>query len=172
MVRFLLLFSILFSCCTAASARHIKGGWVQVEWMSAGTTTGTSVYRVTVSVFRNCAETGPMPTALSVYDAVTYTKVLSINTSNSAYVLQGSPTKTSFDPCLSNPPTICYMVYTYTTSITVTDNPNGYLVVASDANRIAGIVNITNPTTTGISFVGNIPGTINGVDYHINASQD
>ena len=109
-----------------------------------------------------------MPTAIGIYDASTNSLVQTISGTN--YTLAGSPTKTTFDPCLSNPPTICYQIYTYSTNVTLPDNANGYTIAAQDANRITGIVNIINSSNTGISFTGSIPGIINGVDYHINSS--
>ncbi len=109
-----------------------------------------------------------MPSAIGIYDATTNTLVQTVTGTN--YSLAGSPTKTTFDPCLSNPPTICYQIFTYSTTVTLPDNVNGYTIAAQDANRITGIINITNSSSTGISFTGSIPGIINGVDYHINSS--
>ncbi|MES2331919.1 MAG: PKD domain-containing protein [Bacteroidota bacterium] len=162
-------------CCfflfsNPVSARHIKGGWIQYSYIRPGTDANTSVYDITVYVFRDCTQTGPMPTALGFYDAVTYANVQTITGTANAYVLQGSPTKTTFDPCLNNKPVICYQIYTYSTTVTLPNNNNGYIIAAQDANRITGIVNIVNSITTGISFVGTIPGVINNVNYHINAS--
>ena len=167
-MRAILLCVILLACSTGVFARHIKGGWIQYEYIGAGATSGTSTYKITVYVFKTCTENGPMPTSLGIYDAVTYANVQSISTNS--YALQSSPTKTTFDPCLSNPPTICYQIYTYSTTVTLTDNTNGYIIAASDANRVSGIVNISNSVGTGISFIGNIPGTINGTNYHVNSS--
>ncbi len=159
---------ILFS--VPAFCRHIKGGWVQYEYMGAGSAANTSTYKITVYVFKTCSENGPMPSSLGIYDAVTYASVVTVSNTSNSYTLQSTPTKTSFDPCLSNPPTICYQVYTYSTTVTLPDNTNGYIIAASDANRVSGIINITNSVSTGISFLGSIPGTINGTSYRINSS--
>jgi gliding motility-associated-like protein len=156
--------------CNFASARHIKGGWVQYTYLRPGSAEFTSMYSITVYVFRDCTQTGPMPTSLGIYDAVTYAPIQLIAGTATAYTLQGSPTKTTFDPCMNNKPTICYQIYTYNANVTLPDNTNGYLIAAQDANRITGIINVNNSVSTGISFVGNIPGIINNVDYHINAS--
>jgi hypothetical protein len=56
--------------CNLASARHIKGGWVQYSYLGPGSAQITSTYTITVYVFRDCTQTGPMPTALGIYDAV------------------------------------------------------------------------------------------------------
>ena len=165
----LVIFSVFFFC-TLVSARHIKGGWIQYEYGGVGATAGTSVYKITVYVFRDCSQQGPMPGALGIYDAVSYKSIQTITGTASSYSLTSTPKKTSFDPCLSNPPSICYQIYTYSTTVTLADNTNGYLIAAQDANRINGIINITSSQSTGITFLGSIPGTINGVDYHVNTS--
>ena len=170
MKRSILIICLIFFICSSVFARHIKGGWIQYEYVGVGTTAGTSVYKITVNVFRSCTDNGPMPGALGIYDAVTNTNVQTISGTANSYTLVSVPTKTSFDPCLSNPPTICYQVLTYTTTVTLADNTNGYIIAAQDAFRINGIQNIVNSSATGISFTATIPGTVNGTDYHINSS--
>jgi gliding motility-associated-like protein len=165
--RLLLVVLILISAI-AGFAKHIKGGWVQYEYQGAGTTANTSIYKITVYVFRDCTQNGPMPSSLGIYDAATYQSVQTI--SNTSYSNISTPSKTTFDPCLSNPPTICYSIYTYSTTVTLPDNVNGYIIAASDANRVTGIVNVSNSSATGISFTATIPGTINSVDYHKNSN--
>ncbi len=169
-MRAILLCVLFIFFSTIAFGRHIKGGWVQYQYVSAGASAGTSVYKITFYVFKSCTEAGPMPSSIGIYDASTYANVQTIAGTTNAFTLQSTATKSSFDPCLSNPPTICYQTYTYTTTVTLADNVNGYLIVAQDANRITGIINITNSIATGISFLGSIPGTLNTVDYHVNSS--
>lgn len=169
-MRALLICVVLILFSVPALCRHIKGGWVQYEYVSVGAAANTSIYKITVYVFKSCTETGPMPGSLGVYDAVTYASVLTVSNTTNGYTLQSSPTKTSFDPCLSNPPTICYQIYTYSTTVTLPDNTNGYIIATSDANRVTGIINISNSISTGISFLGSIPGTINGTNYRMNSS--
>jgi gliding motility-associated-like protein len=151
-------------------ARHIKGGWIQYEYVGQGSSANTSTYKITVYVFRDCSQNGPMPSSLGIFDAVTNATIQTITGTANSYTLQTNASKTTFDPCLSNPPTICYQIYTYSTSVTLPDNTNGYLIAASDANRVTGIINIVNSVSTGISFTATIPGKINGTDYHVNTS--
>lgn len=165
-----LLLIFLTICFSAAHAIHIKGGWIQYEYKGPSATTGKSDYKITVYVFRSCVNNGPMPSAIGIYDAVTNAPATVINTLANAFVLTNTANKTSFDPCINNPPSICYQIYTYSTTVSLTDNVNGYIIAAEDANRIAGIVNITNSSSTGISFTATIPGTISGTDYHVNNS--
>jgi gliding motility-associated-like protein len=73
---------------------------------------------------------------------------------------------------MSNPPGICYEVYTYVTTLTLPDLSEGYMLTVSDEYRTTGIVNIANSSATGIAFTAQIPGIINGTDYHINTSPE
>ena len=53
------LLLIIFVFCTVPSlARHIAGGEIFYEWVSAGPTNGTSVYKITLRLFRDCQSTG------------------------------------------------------------------------------------------------------------------
>lgn len=167
-MRYLLaLLSCLFFI-NIASAKHVKGGWIQYEYQGAGTTSGTSVYKVTVTIFYGCNVQGPRsPITLMVYDAVTNAQTTSVSL---ATATSTTVTKGTYSPCMSNPPTICYEVYTYTTTLTLTNNTNGYILSVVDQYRTASIINITNSSSDGIAFTANIPGTINGIDYHNNNS--
>jgi gliding motility-associated-like protein len=168
MRKIFLLIAAVFLCCTLVSARHIKGGWIQYEYMGVGATPATSIYKITVSVFRDCAQSGPMPSSLGFYDAVSFKSVQIIP--GTIYTASPNTIKTYTDPCLSNYTAVCYQIHTYSTTVTLPDNSNGYIIAAQEANRVSNIKNITNSSSTGISFTATIPGTINGTDYHINTS--
>lgn len=119
-------------------------------------------------MFVSCTTIGPTDQVyLGVFDAASHASIQAESIPNSG---ERTIAKTTFDACLSDPPNICYMVYTYVTTITLANNTNGYILAIQDALRINGIVNINNSSTDGISITANIPGTINGVDYHINTS--
>lgn len=161
-----LLICILLLLCNSALAVHIKGGLITYEYLGQGK------YKITVDVYRRCNAAGPNPTTLNIYDAVTYSRTSQTNTPAALYSMVGSFTKTTFDPCISNKPTICYDIYRYTTTVDLPANANGYIIAASDANRIAGIVNISNSSATGITLTATIPGMINGTMYNENSSPD
>jgi len=149
-------------------ASHIKGGLIEYTYSGAGTTTGTSNYSVTVTIFYGCNVQGPRsPITLRMFDAVTYASAGSVSLATSSF---STITKTSANQCMSNPPTICYEVYKYMTTITLPNNTNGYIISVVDQYRTSNIVNIANSSASGIVFTANIPGTISGVDYHTNSS--
>lgn len=169
MLRILFIAMLLMGFYVPASAKHIKGGWVRYEYVNSPTST-TTTYRITVNVFKNCNEAGPMPTSLVIYDGASYSVIQTISGIGNSFVLISTPVKTTFNPCLNNPPTICYQVYQYTTTVTLTNNTAGYIIASQDAYRISGIVNLVASSSTGITFSAQIPGVIQSTDYHINSN--
>lgn len=161
-----ILICTLLLFCSSAFAVHIKGGLITYEYLGSGR------YKITVDVYRKCGTGGPNPSTLYIYDAATYAKQGQSSTGVTTYTALGNFSKTTFDPCISNKPTICYDIYRYTTTVDLPANANGYIIVASDANRIAGITNLINSSSTGITFTATIPGMINGVMYNENSSPD
>ncbi len=164
------IFYVLFLLCCyfTTYAKHVKGGHIEYKYNGAGASAGTSNYTFTVTVFFSCTTSGPKDNVyLGVFDAGNNASVLAklITTTTSRTV-----TKTAINPCMSNPPTICYEVYTYVYTADLTNNTAGYILAIQDALRIDGIVNITNSASDGITLTATMPGIINGIDYHTNSS--
>jgi len=164
------LIFLLLSCelCQPVFARHIKGGWIGYEYQGNGATAGTYSYKVTAYLFISCTENNRTTQVyLGVFDGGTNASILSkVVTPNSSSMI----TKGSYDPCLSNPPTICYNVFTYTTTVDLPYNTGGYTLAIQDANRSNNIINIANSGSSGITFTATIPGIINSADYRSNNS--
>ncbi|MES1221946.1 MAG: hypothetical protein ABUT20_40995, partial [Bacteroidota bacterium] len=160
---------LLLMCCSYTSyARHVKGGHIEYKYNGPGSAAYTSNYTFTITVFFSCTTTGPKDNVyLGVFDAVTNASVLThqVFTTTTSTI-----TKTSVNPCMSNPPTICYQVYTYVYTADLENNPHGYILTVQDALRIDGIVNIANSSTAGITMTATMPGTINGTEYYTNSS--
>jgi len=152
----------------ALYARHVKGGHIEYKYNGPGTASGTSNYTFTITVFFSCTTTGPKDNVyLGVFNASTNVSVYNqLIVVSSVKVI----TKTSTNPCMSNPPTICYEVRTYVVTADIPDSPSGYILAVQDALRIDNIVNITNSGSSGITMTATMPGTINNVDYHTNSS--
>ena len=147
---------------------HVKGGYIQYTYNGVGSTTGTSNYTITVTVFFSCVTQGPRDNVyLGIFnastDATVATKQISTTTSSTV-------TKTTYSPCMSDPPSICYEIYTYVYSIDLPDITAGYVLAVQDAYRTDGIINISNSGSDGITLTATIPGTISGTDYHKNNS--
>ena len=170
-----ILFALLLIISTAfsANALHIKGGWIEYKFLSRDTAAKTTTYNITTYILVTCDASVPYPASslqqiyVGVFDAVTNAYVSTKTIPNSG---ENTVSKTAYSPCLSNPPQVCFKVYNYTSTITLPDNAHGYILAIQDSRRSSGIININNSGTTGITFTNGIPGTINGVDYHINSS--
>ncbi|SFP99915.1 PKD domain-containing protein [Parafilimonas terrae] len=161
------IFLLLVFIGQHALAHHVKGGYIRYEYAGAGASSGTSKYKVTVTVFYGCGVEGPRTSVtLRALNGATGSQVLSttINTTTSA-----TSTKKSFSSCMVNPPTICYEIYTYVTTITLTDITAGYVLAVTDEYRTDNIINIANSSSTGIAITATIPGN-SGADYHENTS--
>src|SRR5579859_2003141 len=144
----ILLFSFAFS--RQAFASHVKGGYIQYKYNGAGSSSGTSNYTITVTVFFSCTVQGPRASVyLGVFNASTDALVASksISTTTSTTV-----TKQYFSPCMSDPPSICYEIYTYVYSLDLPDISAGYILAVQDAYRTASIVNISNSSSDGITI--------------------
>ncbi|HWK07496.1 MAG TPA: PKD domain-containing protein [Puia sp.] len=153
-----------------AFAKHVKGGYIQYTYNGVGSTSGTSNYTITVTVFFSCTAIGPRTSVyLGIFNASTNATVAaqSISTTTANTV-----TKTTYSPCMSDPPTICYEIYTYVYKVDLPDIAAGYILTVQDALRTDGIINISNSGSDGITISASIPGTISGTDYHKNNSPD
>jgi len=147
---------------------HVKGGYIQYKYNGSGSSSGTSNYTITVTVFFSCTTAGPRDAVyLGVFNASTDALVASKSISTTAST---TVSKTSFSPCMSDPPSICYEIYTYVYSLDLPNITAGYILAVQDAYRTAGIINISSSSSDGITITANIPGTINGTDYHTNSS--
>ena len=165
---FLFLVAAMLGMPRQAYAAHVKGGYIQYKYNGVGSSSGTSNYTITVTVFFSCTVQGPRDAVyLGVFNASTHALVASrsINTTTSTTV-----TKTSFSPCMSDPPSICYEIYTYVYTVDLANISAGYILAVQDAYRTDGIINISGSGSDGITINATIPGTINGTDYHTNSS--
>lgn len=164
------LFCLLLLLLSAHSgyARHVKGGHIEYKYNGPGTNPGWSNYTFTVTVFFSCTTSGPKDNVyLGIFDAVSGNTIIS---KQIATTTTRTVTKTSVNPCMTNPPSICYQINTYVYTADIPDNAGGYVLAVQDALRVDGIVNILGSASSGITMTATMPGTINGKDYHTNSS--
>lgn len=159
---------IFFVSVNTSFAHHIKGGWIGYTYQGAGSTASTSKYSITVNLYVSCTVTGPTDRViLGIFDATTHATIKTITINNTTNY---SLTKGTFSACLSNPPSICYKIYTYTTTVELSNSSNGYILATQDAYRQDNLVNISNSGSTGITIYGMIPGgTTANPDYENNS---
>ena len=170
----LLLFILLFiGLNKVAIAAHLKGGWIQYEYLGSGDSTNTtSTYRITVRQYLLCSSGKnqiDQRIYLGIFDGgdnslVKYVAIDSVN--NGSIMLQ----KEYINPCINPKPTVCYLINKYVTVVTLPNNSAGYTLAVQRCCRIPGIVNIDNSGNVGITYSNKIPGTINGVNYWNNSS--
>jgi hypothetical protein len=107
------------------SASHVKGGWILYQLQSSDSAAKTKTYKITVTVYYGYGIGGPRNSiTLDVYDAKTFSfnKEVTIASTTRDVI-----SKTTFSPCMSNPPVnlLIYEVHTYGTNLTLPDNTNG-----------------------------------------------
>ncbi len=165
-----MLMLVLITACLGAQARHVKGGFINYVYNGSGSSSGTSNYTITITMFFSCTTQGPRDNVyLGIFNADSKALVLSrqLATSTSKTV-----TKTTFNPCMSDPPSICYEIYTYVLTTDLPDIAAGYILAVQDAYRVENIINISGSSASGITLTAQMPGIINNVDYHTNSSPD
>ncbi|MBS1627888.1 MAG: gliding motility-associated C-terminal domain-containing protein [Bacteroidetes bacterium] len=169
MKKFLLLITLLLFIRIGFAA-HLKGGWISYQYISTDNVNKTNKYSITINQYLLCTSSGAQidaSVALGVFDAVTNNLLNTITVNKTATDILN---KTSFNPCLSPVPTVCYRIDKYTTTVDLPFNTNGYTLAVQRCCRIAGIINVSNSDQVGITYTNTIPGTINGSDYSKNSS--
>ena len=151
---------LLALCCGfSATAKHITGGEIIYDYLGPGSSPGTSSYQITLRLFRdeNCFSCAPMPPTVIIglfhngTGQSVGTKTISISSSNQL------PTN-ALPPCITNPPTLVYLVGLYTFNIELQDNTQGYTAAYQTCCRIDGIENV--PNSVGATYTSEIPGMI------------
>lgn len=152
----------------AAIADHITGGLMSYTFVSSNN--GLVTYAVTMKLYMRCNSGRQFnnPTYLAIFnrnDNSRY-KDLPVPLSRSEII-----SLTDSDPCISNPPTVCYEVGYYETQITLPVTGSGYIIAGQVNFRIAGIANMaTGYSQVGATYTTEIPGSLLGAEYIKNNS--
>lgn len=162
MKKHILFLSLLF-WCGAALANHITGGEMYYTLQSQSGSQYT--YLVTLKLYRDCyAPQGSAQLDPSVQIGI-YTNqssgtgafYSSVTVQQSKFEKQslGSP-----NPCISNPPQVCYEVGYYAFTVVLPASPYGYTISYQRCCRITAINNIVpNSNQYGATYSTEIPGT-------------
>ena len=104
-----------------AKASHITGG--EMFYNYAGFSGGQHHYNVTLKLYQRCnsGRQFPNPAIVSVFDKTTGLRVFDLNVPIST---QETISITNPDPCITNPPTVCYEVAYYDFSVNLPSSPN------------------------------------------------
>lgn len=171
------LLSILFiSCSLIAFADHIKGGWMYYEYLGPSTTNPANrVYKITAKVYRDCSNIDPnhpqnSSTATFTIFAGTGTTIVK-NINDVPRVAFYPLKRITTNPCMTNPPTVCYYVLQYELTIELPATADGYTVAYQRCCRISGIQNLQAPTNQwGNTYTVRIPGTTGDATFPNNNS--
>ncbi|MFT3910580.1 MAG: PKD domain-containing protein [Ferruginibacter sp.] len=176
------------SCCSFAA--HIIGGELRYEFVGPGTLPNTKIYKIILLLIKGDA-TGPNVAQL----AASYV-VAVFNNDNNQWVPGTQPDPNgnghmlwlmtmdnppgilsmpiTASPCLANQPTLAYTYATYSMTIELADNNNGYTIAHQTCCRQASMMNVAN--SMGATYTCVIPGILqlqsefevdNGPQYHL-----
>lgn len=164
----LLLFILFASIFIQVKADHITGGEFYYTYSSGPN--NTINYNITYKLFMTCSSTRQFndPSYLSVFDRLTNQRVadFNINLTNTEVISITNP-----DPCITNPPSVCYRVGYYNFTLTLPASQNGYLLTCQVNYRIDNIKNLeTGYPKTGATYTAEIPGNTPEINAPFNNS--
>lgn len=171
MKKILLAIFVVF-ITAQANANHLKGGWIQYEYMGTNAANGNLQYRITVRQYLNCNATGGQIDAnifLGIFKNQTNELVQTLNIPLSGTDMITMNTGLS-NPCISPPQTVCYRIDKYVMTAELPSYAAGYTLSVQRCCRIAGIVNVNGSNTVGVTYSNTIPGIITGTNYEQNSS--
>jgi gliding motility-associated-like protein len=157
-IVFLLLLGLPFF----AWADHITGG--QMWYTYEGFTNGKHVYNVYLKMYMRCnsGRQFPNPLYVSVFNKTTNERAEDVTT---PLQRQETISITDHNPCITNPPQVCYVVAYYNFFLYVDPSENGYFVAAQINYRIANIDNLVpGYGQIGATYTAEIPGVSSNQD--------
>ena len=165
MKRLCLVSILLISLSFSGRASHITGG--EMYYTFAGVNNGIYQYNVTLKLFQRCGSGRQFnnPAIVSIFDKTNNSRIgdLSVPINNITNISITNP-----DPCITNPPTVCYDVAYYTFSVSLPASAAGYVLASQVNYRINGINNLASGyNNIGATYTAEIPGTntaVNGPD--------
>ncbi len=168
MKRLIVLLILLFFAGRCL-ATHIAGGELIYEYLGRDAA-GKNRYKITMRLFRECsppptstgqvAELNNEPVNIAIYDAATLglkdNILLTQNFTGNPPVIQYIP---GTNACVTGNPTACYQVGTYSGTLDIAANPDGYILCWVRYTRTTYIFNANVNGGTGGTYTSYIPGT-------------
>jgi len=156
----LAVFFFCIGCVLGAKADHITGG--EMYYIGNGFKNGEYQYSVTLKLFMRCNSGRQFndPTVISVFDRVTGAHIKDINAVLSS---QEDLNLVTNNPCITDPPIVCYVVGYFYFSLSLPPSANGYFIVSQVNFRVANINNLGFYTQVGATYTAEIPGITAGV---------
>jgi gliding motility-associated-like protein len=140
-------------------AKHIAGGEMSYKYLGPGAASNSGKYLIMLRMYRDCDTDGAKldpNAAISIYAFGSNTPFVtrSVPLERTDVILLTSP-----DPCISNPPRICYEVGFYSFEVDLPFIVGGYTAAYQRCCRIDGIFNLINSVSAGATYAATIPGT-------------
>ena len=140
-----------------AHANHITGG--EMFYTFEGMSGGNYMYKVTLKLYRDCNSGGAQldnAAPIAVFDNNS-----SVMVWNQSITMKEKKTLqiVSPDPCILNPPTVCYEVGFYEFTVSLPAAADGYTITYQRCCRIAGITNLISSSSVGATYTAQVPGT-------------
>ena len=157
MKRLAIILVLLSALCSAALASHITGGEMYYRFL--GMNNGLYQYQVTLKLYQRCnsGRQFPNPAIISIFNKTNNARFadVNVNIGNTENISITNP-----NPCISNPPTVCYDVAYYTFTVSLPASASGYVMASQVNYRIAGITNLSpGYNNIGATYTAEIPGT-------------
>jgi gliding motility-associated-like protein len=155
--RLLYIFILLASFSSLAKASHITGG--EMYYTFTNMSGGLYNYNVTLKLFQRCGSGRSFtnPIIISIFDKTNLSRFGDYPTSISRLE---NIALTNQNPCINNPPEVCYDIAYYTFTIGLPASPRGYTLASQINYRINGITNLEPGSgNVGATYTAEIPGT-------------
>ncbi|UYQ93513.1 PKD domain-containing protein [Chitinophaga horti] len=153
----------------AVKADHIIGGEMYYDFIRK--VGANNEYRLTVKLFVRCDATDQQFDAavdISIFDAGT--KQLVANPKGVARTAVENYNTSDVDPCIVNPPNICYAIGYYTTTVSLPANTAGYTAAYQRCCRRTNLTNINAANNNvGATYSVFIPGNTYNFDTNNSA---
>lgn len=152
----------------AAKASHITGG--EMYYTFIGISNGMYQYSVTLKLFQRCnsGRQFPNPAIISIFDKSFNTRMsdIAVSISNETNI-----SLSNNNPCITNPPVVCYDVAYYNFTVSLPASSAGYVMASQVNYRIAGINNLSpGYNNVGATYTAEIPGNASGLTVPENHS--
>jgi gliding motility-associated-like protein len=158
MKRFIVYLLLLLTVLSfRARADHITGG--EMFYSFAGKSGNNNKYNVTLKLYMRCNSGRRFndPTTIGIFDRETNQQIQQIPV---PLANQSTISLNTQNPCITDPPAVCYVIGFYEFSVTLPSNAAGYLIVGQVNFRIAGINNlISGYSQIGATYTSEIPGS-------------
>ncbi len=168
-----IIFSLLFTLiCTCTFAAHIIGGELRYEFVGPGTLPNTKIYKIILLLVKGDA-TGPNVANLAasyvvgIFNNDDNTKFIGTAIDDNWLIVQDDPpgilsVPLNASPCLTNPPNLVYTYATYSLTVELPDNNNGYTISHQTCCRQTGMANVSPAipplTSPGANYTCVVPG--------------